>query len=428
MVSRSRSCGAPPSRHLPPESRGPVRCCGGAGAGDLDRRAGRQQREGEAPGRPGTAGRAVRAPTRAAILGVFPAPSREGEPGSGVSQPYLLLGPGRDGRRRLMLCPSQFFRSRRIWAEPTRPPKSRVSTAVWKRFTRVVVPADMGQLHGEDRLELPRREARQCAPRARSTTGRSQPTTAGTAATAPRRATARPIPRRRLLRLSARRLGIGRAVALLESAAVTVPAVVGWLRPVVLVPASTLAGLSPRQLEAILAHELAHVRRHDYLVNLFQTAVETLLFFDHPAVWWVSAQMRRERESCCARPGGDRLRRPSRLRPGPGGSRGLRNTAPRLALAASGGSLADRVRRLVGARTALPAVPGRPASSPSRCCRPARRSRSPAPAPPRRRRTPGAIPARAVPGRRSAGKTGSGSPSRRARAPGVTGPRWTNIR
>ncbi len=159
-----------------------------------------------------------------------------------------------------------------------------------------------------------------------------------------------------LARSLSRRLGIGRAVALLESAAVTVPAVVGWLRPVVLVPASTLAGLSPRQLEAILAHELAHIRRHDYLVNLLQTAVETLLFY-HPAVWWVSAQVRHERENCCddlvVTVCGDRLGYARALVE----LEGLRSAAPRLALAATGGSLADRVRRLVG-------VPDRPSRRP----------------------------------------------------------------
>ncbi len=143
-----------------------------------------------------------------------------------------------------------------------------------------------------------------------------------------------------------RRLGIHRAVTLLESAAVAVPAVVGWLRPVVLVPASTLAGLAPRQLEAILAHELAHVRRHDYLVNLFQAVVETLLFY-HPAVWWVSARMRHERELCCddlaVAVCGDRLGYARALVE----LEGLRGAAPRLAMAASGGSLAGRVRRLV---------------------------------------------------------------------------------
>ncbi|HEX4964734.1 MAG TPA: M56 family metallopeptidase [Thermoanaerobaculia bacterium] len=143
----------------------------------------------------------------------------------------------------------------------------------------------------------------------------------------------------------ANRLGISRAVRLLESAAVPVPAVIGWLRPVILVPASTLAGLAPRQLEAVLAHELAHVRRHDYLVNLLQAAVETLLFY-HPAVWWVSSQVRRERENCCddlaVAVCGDRLGYARALVD----LEGLRS--PRLAMAADGGSLRDRVRRLAG--------------------------------------------------------------------------------
>jgi beta-lactamase regulating signal transducer with metallopeptidase domain len=144
------------------------------------------------------------------------------------------------------------------------------------------------------------------------------------------------------------RLGIGRAVALLESTAVSVPMVVGWLQPVVLVPASVLTGLPPSQLAAVLAHELAHVRRHDYLVNLLQTAVETLLFY-HPAVWWVSAQVRRERENCCDDLAvgvcGDRLGYARAL----ANLEGLRAPASPLVLAASGGSLVERIRRLVGA-------------------------------------------------------------------------------
>src|SRR4029434_68939 len=73
---------------------------------------------------------------------------------------------------------------------------------------------------------------------------------------------------------------------------------VGRLRPVLLLPAASLAGLTPQQLEAVLAHELAHIRRHDYLGNVFQTLVEALLFY-HPAVWWPSARIRYERELCC---------------------------------------------------------------------------------------------------------------------------------
>jgi tetratricopeptide (TPR) repeat protein len=72
----------------------------------------------------------------------------------------------------------------------------------------------------------------------------------------------------------------------------------GWLRPVILLPATAMTGLTSAQVEAIIAHELAHIRRHDYIVNLLQTVVETLLFY-HPAVWWVSRQIRAEREHCC---------------------------------------------------------------------------------------------------------------------------------
>jgi beta-lactamase regulating signal transducer with metallopeptidase domain len=146
------------------------------------------------------------------------------------------------------------------------------------------------------------------------------------------------------------RFGIGRAVALLESARVAVPAVVGWLRPVILVPASAFSGLAPQQLEAVLAHELAHVRRHDYLINLLQTAVETLLFY-HPAVWWASRQVRIERESCCDDLAlavcGDRVGYARAL----AALEGLRapSAPPRLALAATGGSLLARIRRIVGA-------------------------------------------------------------------------------
>ena len=82
------------------------------------------------------------------------------------------------------------------------------------------------------------------------------------------------------------RMRISSPVQLLESALIQVPTAIGWLRPVVLLPASALTGLTPSQLETILAHELAHIRRHDYLFNLIQAAIEILLFY-HPAVWWI---------------------------------------------------------------------------------------------------------------------------------------------
>ncbi len=94
------------------------------------------------------------------------------------------------------------------------------------------------------------------------------------------------------------RLGISAAVPLLSSTSATGPLVIGWVKPVVLLPAAMLTGLSVVQVEALLVHELAHIRRHDYLVNLAQNVVETLFFY-HPAVWWVSGQIRKEREHCC---------------------------------------------------------------------------------------------------------------------------------
>jgi len=76
------------------------------------------------------------------------------------------------------------------------------------------------------------------------------------------------------------------------------PCVFGHWRPVILVPAAALVRLTPEELEAVLAHELAHIARHDWLVNLLQTLIETVLFY-HPAVWWVSRRIRVEREFCC---------------------------------------------------------------------------------------------------------------------------------
>jgi beta-lactamase regulating signal transducer with metallopeptidase domain len=148
----------------------------------------------------------------------------------------------------------------------------------------------------------------------------------------------------------AERLRLRRAVRIFESSAVAAPTLVGWVKPVVLLPASALSGLSPDQLQAILAHELAHVRRHDYLINVLQSVVETLLFY-HPATWWVSAQVREEREHCCddvaVEVCGDRLVYVSAL-----AELTSLTTHRGFALAATDGSLVGRVRRLLGAQRA----------------------------------------------------------------------------
>ncbi|HKV60515.1 MAG TPA: M56 family metallopeptidase [Candidatus Acidoferrum sp.] len=95
-----------------------------------------------------------------------------------------------------------------------------------------------------------------------------------------------------------RRMGLDRVIRYCECHRLDAPAVLGWFRPVVLLPVRALTGLNEEQIEAVIAHELAHIRRLDCFVNLFQIATETLLFY-HPAVWWVSQRIRAEREHCC---------------------------------------------------------------------------------------------------------------------------------
>ncbi|GEM_PF-1854566 len=96
----------------------------------------------------------------------------------------------------------------------------------------------------------------------------------------------------------AARFGLHREVRFVESAAAVTPMTVGWLRPMVLIPLGLALRLSPAQLDAALAHELAHVRRCDYLLNLVQATIETALFY-HPCVWWLGRVARRERELAC---------------------------------------------------------------------------------------------------------------------------------
>jgi beta-lactamase regulating signal transducer with metallopeptidase domain len=158
-----------------------------------------------------------------------------------------------------------------------------------------------------------------------------------------------------LARLSAR-LKVARPVRLYGSLATAVPTVIGWVRPVILMPASALSGLGIQQVEALLAHELAHIRRCDYLVNLLQKLVETLLFY-HPAVWWIGRRIREEREHCCddlaVEACGDVLVYTRAL----ASMETLRGSAPALALAATGGgTLLGRIRRLL--RQPEPRKPG----------------------------------------------------------------------
>lgn len=145
----------------------------------------------------------------------------------------------------------------------------------------------------------------------------------------------------------AERAGIRRTIRVLMSSLAEVPSVVGWMRPVVLLPAAVVVGLTPQQLEALIAHELAHVRRHDYFVNILQMVVETLLFY-HPVVWWVSARIRYERELCCddlaVRSCGDVMSYARALAQ----LERLRAAGPTLAMGSANGPLLHRIQRLLG--------------------------------------------------------------------------------
>jgi len=138
---------------------------------------------------------------------------------------------------------------------------------------------------------------------------------------------------------------------LLISLKVEVPMAIGWLKPVVLLPATMITGLNNAQLEMLILHELAHIRRHDYLVNFLQTLVEILLFF-HPAVLWVSKQMRNEREYCsddiAVQHCGNAIAYAHTLADTASLCTKTHNhTIPNMAMAASGGDLKQRVIRLV---------------------------------------------------------------------------------
>ncbi|RLE19811.1 MAG: hypothetical protein DRJ65_19590, partial [Acidobacteria bacterium] len=152
------------------------------------------------------------------------------------------------------------------------------------------------------------------------------------------------VDRQRRFELLAKRIGIKRRVRLLASTLVDLPCVIGWFHPVVLVPLSLLTGFNPAQLEAILLHELVHVRRHDWLVGILQAIIESLLFHV-PFVWLLSARLRQEREACCDDATveilGDRLGYATALV-------SLESVlrTPRLAPSIHGGSLVSRIRHL----------------------------------------------------------------------------------
>lgn len=140
--------------------------------------------------------------------------------------------------------------------------------------------------------------------------------------------------------------GITRSVRLRVVQDLASPITAGWWRPVVLVPASLITGMPAHLLEALLAHELAHVRRLDYVVNLGQNVVETLLFY-HPAVWWISGRIRDEREQIADDIAASQLGEPRRLALALSELERLQFSPHHLAQAANGGDLMTRIKRLL---------------------------------------------------------------------------------
>ncbi len=145
------------------------------------------------------------------------------------------------------------------------------------------------------------------------------------------------------------KLGVAGQVSIGLSRSVANPLVTGWFRPLILLPAKIVDDLSPLQIKAVLAHELAHIRRGDFAINVVQCIIETLLFF-HPCVWWASGKVRQERENCCDDMAANVL-----------GSRKAyaeallcleqtRTRNQRLAMGAKGGSFLERIRRLTQSR------------------------------------------------------------------------------
>src|SRR5580698_1203856 len=145
------------------------------------------------------------------------------------------------------------------------------------------------------------------------------------------------------------RLGLNRTIRYCECLWLQAPAVIGWFRPIVLLPVTALTGLSEEQLQSVIAHELAHIQRLDPFVNLFQIAVETLLFY-HPAVWWLNKRIRAEREHCCDDVAVSLCSDPIEY------ARALTlmeewRSAPILAMAANRGPLSERIFRVLGRKS-----------------------------------------------------------------------------
>jgi GWxTD domain-containing protein len=142
------------------------------------------------------------------------------------------------------------------------------------------------------------------------------------------------------------RMKVARPVALLESGLTRVPLVIGHLRPAILMPLGLLSGLPAEQIELILMHEMAHVRRCDYLVNMLQTFVESVMFYN-PAVWWISGVIRTERESCCDDIVVESTNKAPLYASALAALEEIRSDQRAVVMAAAGGNLVKRIRRIL---------------------------------------------------------------------------------
>lgn len=164
-----------------------------------------------------------------------------------------------------------------------------------------------------------------------------------------RRGTVAPLAWRDWLAARCRQLGVACPRLVLTSRPVT-PLLVGWLRPTLLLPLALLSGLAPGQVEALLTHELVHLRRRDHLVNLLQVLLETLLFY-HPAVWALSRDLRHDRELCCDHQVAQLVGRPAYARALLAAEELRQTLAPPLALSATASPFLERMRHLTRTRT-----------------------------------------------------------------------------
>lgn len=142
------------------------------------------------------------------------------------------------------------------------------------------------------------------------------------------------------------RFGIQRSITLLISEDIESPMTAGWWKPIIFMPAALFTHLTPEYIEALLAHELAHIKRFDYLVNLVQSSIEAILFF-HPVVWWLSKQIRTERENIADDLAAQVLNNPQQLATALAALDQFQWSNPMLAQAAHGGNLMSRIQRLV---------------------------------------------------------------------------------